>query len=412
MRKALRITAILLCVSLLLCGCGGSSSADLMTGIVAQKVSVAEDVSAFFIKGQFDLSASLLKEISATENDNFMISALSLSNSLGMVLNGAKGETADEISGALFANNGTEHYNKALYTYSHSIGKELSSLNSVWYRNDNRLSVEKNFLQNCADYYGAAARKIDFNEDGRKLINDWVKESTAGKIDGIVDKIEENSVMYLINALTFESPWSSQYPDNAVKTGEFTTSQGNKVSVDMMTSRESAYIEYNGAKGFVKPYAMANYLFAAVLPPENMDINEYISYLSGDDIKILANGYRGKDVTVTLPKFSFEYTLEANTALEKAGIKTAFDMNKADFSAMGKMKNKENIYLSKVIHKTYIKVDNQGTSAGAVSNAEMAVKTSLSDAESLVFDRPFVFMILDGVYNIPVFIGVVNNPVQ
>ena len=94
------------------------------------------------------------------------------------------------------------------------------------------------------------------------------------------------------------------------------------------------------------------------------------------------------------------------------GIKLAFDGKKADFSAMGKMNNKQNIYLSKVIQKTYIKVDNQGTSAGAVSSSEMAVKTSLSQAESLVFDRPFIFMILESNCNVPVFIGVVNNPAQ
>ncbi len=412
MKKMLKTTAVLLCVSLLLCGCGSSGTTDLMVEIVPQKIQTSADVSAFFIKGQFDMSASLLREISATQSDNFMVSALSLSNSLGMVLNGAKGETADEISQVLCANNGAEDFNKSLYTFNNAIGKELLSINSIWYKNSKTLNIEKSFLQTSADYYGAAARKISFDQEGKNLINEWVKESSAGNINGIIDNIEENSVMYLINALTFESPWSNQYPDSSIATGEFTTLQGNKVSVDMMTSRESAYIEYKGAKGFVKPYAMANYLFAAVLPPQNININDYIAYLSGDDIKVMANNYKEQDVIVSLPKFSFEYSFEANDALSNMGIKLAFDGKKADFSAMGKMNNKQNIYLSKVIQKTYIKVDNQGTSAGAVSSSEMAVKTSLSQAESLVFDRPFIFMILESNCNVPVFIGVVNNPAQ
>ncbi len=412
MKKILSITAIVLCIALVFAGCSQTANVpvDLMAEIVANKVDKIQPDDSF-VSAQYDFSASLLREIANSEKGNFMFSPFSLAQALALTVNGAEGDTAKEILTAIGKGVDLNRYNAQLNGYTDALGKELLSVNSIWYKNDSRLSVNKEFLQTNADYFGAASRKITFDEQGRKLINDWVKESTAGNIDSIVDKIEENSIMYLINALTFESPWSTQYPDEAIAKGDFVTNDGETVSVDMMKSAESCYINYDGAKGFIKPYAMANYCFAAILPPENTDIGEFVASLSGEKLERLIGSEEYKDVLVSLPKFSFNYSFTANEALEKLGVKTAFDEDKADFSKMGKMDG-ANIYLSDVLQKTYITVDNQGTKAGAVAKSEMTVKTSMPRYEEITLDRPFVFMILDGVYNTPVFVGVVNNPVR
>lgn len=412
MKKIISITAVILCLCLAFAGCGQTAKApvDLMGEIKANAVDKIQP-DKDFVSSQYTFSASLLKEIAKTENGNFMFSPLSLAQALALTVNGAQGDTAKEILAAIGAQSDINKYNAQLKSYTDSIGKELLSVNSIWYKNDSRLSVEKSFLQTNADYFGASAQKIDFNEQGRKLINDWVKENTAGNIDSIVDKIEKESVMYLINALTFESYWSTKYPDEAISKGDFVTNDGKTVSVDMMTSMESFYINYGGAVGFIKPYSMANYCFAAILPPENTDINEYVASLNGEKLYNLINSKEDAEVKAALPKFSFNYSFTANDALEKLGVKTAFNEDKADFSQMGKM-NGSNIYLSDVLQKTYITVDNQGTKAGAVSKSEMAAKTSMPRYEEITLNRPFVFMILDGVHNVPVFVGVVNNPAK
>lgn len=411
MKKIISITAIILCICLAFAGCNQSvkTPVDLMTGITANKVQKSTPDNSFIL-GQYDFSASLLKELAKSEKGNFMFSPLSLTQVLTLTANGAEGDTAKEIL-AVLGGTDLNKYNAQLKYYTDTLTKELLSVNSIWYKNDSRLSVKKEFLQTNADYFSAASRKISFDEEGRKLINDWVKESTAGNIDSIVDKIEKESIMYLINALTFESSWSTQYPDEAIAKGNFVTKDGESVSVDMMKSTESCYINYDGAVGFIKPYAMANYCFAAILPPENTDIGEFVASLNGEKLKKLIDSEDYTDVLVSLPKFSFNYSFTANDALKGLGVKTAFNEDKADFSKMGKM-DSGNIYLSNVLQKTYITVDNQGTKAGAVAKSEMAVKTSMPRYEEITLDRPFVFMILDGVYNTPVFVGIVNNPVK
>lgn len=412
MKKIISVIAVLLCLCLVFAGCNQTAKApvDLMADTVANKVDEIQP-DKDFVSAQYNFSASLLREISKSEEGNFMFSPLSLAQALALTVNGSQGDTAKEILAAIGGGADLNKYNAQLKYYTDSLTKELLSVNSIWYKNDSRLSVKKEFLQTNADYFGASAQKIDFNEQGRKLINDWVKENTAGNIDSIVDKIEKESIMYLINALTFESSWSTKYPDEVISKGDFVTAQGKTVSVDMMRSTESCYINYGGAVGFIKPYAMANYLFAAILPPENTDINEYVASLNGEKLEKLICSEEYTDVLVSLPKFSFNYSFTANEALEKLGVKTAFNEDKADFTKMGKMDG-GNIYLSDVLQKTYITVDNQGTKAGAVAKSEMAVKTSMPRYEEITLNRPFVFMILDGVHNVPVFVGVVNNPAQ
>ncbi|MEE0840642.1 MAG: serpin family protein [Acutalibacteraceae bacterium] len=411
MKKILSITAIVLCICLVFAGCNQTANVpvDLMTEITANKVDKIQPDDSF-VSGQYGFSASLLKELAKSEKGNFMFSPLSLTQVLTLTANGAEGDTAKEIL-AVLGGTDLNKYNAQLKYYTDTLTKELLSVNSIWYKNDRRLSVKKEFLQTNADYFGAASRKISFDEEGRKLINDWVKESTAGNIDSIVDKIEKESIMYLINALTFESSWSTQYPDEVIAKGDFITNDGKTVSMDMMSSTESCYINYEGAKGFIKPYAMANYCFAAILPPENIEAGDYIASLDGEKLKRLIDSSEDAEVLAALPKFSFNYSFTANEALSSLGVKTAFNEDKADFSKMGKMDG-GNIYLSDVLQKTYITVDNQGTKAGAVAKSEMAVKTSMPRFEKVTLNRPFVFMILDGVYNTPVFVGVVNNPAQ
>lgn len=408
MKKLLPIIAIILSVAMLLTGCTGGAvaSVNLMDGIV-KKNKEAKKPDYMFSYSQYNITMSLIKEM-ADDKENFFVSPASLSMALGIALNGAEGKTKEELEAFLCNGYSSERFNEYIKYYGESLGKDIKSFASIWYRNDYRLSVNKDFLQINANYYGADAYKIPFDNSGKDIVNNWVKEKTDGNIESIIDEIEKDSMMLLINALTFDASWQNPYNEKAVEDGIFYAND-EKYDVKMMNSTEDMYINYNGATGFIKPYKNADYLFAAILPEENTSLEDYIKNMDGEKLKNTINSASEATVHASLPKFSFNYSFTADKFLKNSGINAAFDEKKADFSSMAKATG-ANLYMGSVLQKTYIDVNENGTKAGAVTKVEMIAKSSISPSvESVVLNRPFIFLILDGNTKTPIFAGAVNK---
>ncbi len=408
MRKILPLIAILLSLSLCITGCTetGTARVNLMEGITAESGDEKKPDYVFTLS-QYEVTSAFLKELSVS-SENFMFSPASLSLACGLAMNGAEGQTKTELENFFCMSFGSETYNRYMKAFMGSLKSEVKNAASIWYRNDDRLTVNKDFLQKNADYYNASAFKVNFNNDGKTAVNDWVKEATDGNIDSIIDDIDKNTMMFLINALTFEAEWQNPYSEKAVSSGTFKAKDKN-YTVEMMKSTEDMYIEYGGATGFIKPYKNADYLFAVLLPEENVSLADYAATLSGDKLKNTIDSAAETTVYATMPKFQFNYSFTADEILKKSGVEAAFDEDKADFSAMAKVKG-ANLYIGEVLQKTYISVAENGTKAGAVTKVEMAAKTSLSpDTKTVTLDRPFIFMILDADTKIPVFTGAVNK---
>lgn len=178
-----------------------------------------------------------------------------------------------------------------------------------------------------------------------------------------------------------------------------------------MHSQEHQYLESEHATGFLKYYHNADYAFAALLPEEGMTVSEYADTLTGETLLELLRQPQDVPVNVSLPKFETECSTELSDVLKSMGMTDAFDSSAADFSGMGSSKDGP-LYISKVLHKTFLTLDEQGTKAGAATAVEMESGSSAGDSQDpkeVILDRPFLYLIIDCTANLPLFIGTADT---
>ena len=343
-------------------------------------------------------------------SNNILISPTSIITALGMTTYGAKGDTLSQMEEVFGVERSYLNYYNS--EYLEKLSDELKLANSIWFTNDERLTVNDAFLQFNEEYYGSEIYETAFNDATLLAINDWVEKKTDGMIKNILDEIPADAVMYLINALVFEAEWAEKYDESQVwKNAEFTTSTGEVQKVDMMRSEEFLYLEDEDAKGFIKQYKGGNYAFVALLPNEGITVSDYVKNLTGEHLQnMLANPYRNAMVFAHLPQFTYEYNMEMSELLKAMGMTDAFSGDKADFTAMA-TSTRGNIFINRVLHKTYIEVSPVGTKAGAATVVEATDESAPfhEDMKEVFLDRPFLYMIVDCENNMPVFIGVVNS---
>lgn len=379
---------------------------DLMKNVSPNDVSGLNDLDAGNT-AVTDFAVRLFKEMS-DQGRNTLISPLSILSALAMTANGAAGQTLEQMESVLGMS--VDELNLYLYTYVNSLpqGKnyKLSLANSIWFTEDERLIVNRSFLQKNADYYGAEIYKAPFNDQTLRDINNWVDYETDGMIPKVIDDVSEDTIMYLVNALAFDADWMDQYVKSQVSDAVFTKEDGTKQSVKMMYSREGQYLEDEKATGFIKYYKGGKYAFAALLPKEGVSLDEYISSLNGEGLSEILNNSVNAEVNTAIPKFETEFDAELSDVLSSIGMVNAFDENLSDFSNLGGYAGGK-INISAVIHKTYIQVGEKGTRAGAVTVVEMDAGASPNPEEpkEVYLDRPFVYMLIDCENNIPFFIG-------
>ncbi len=404
-----KLIALLLLSSILfnLGGCAMPISAEnLMKGVTPNQVTAAEDLDSY----NAAVTDFAIRLLSATEQsgENTLISPISVIAALAMTANGASSSTLTEMESVLGLSR--DELNLYLYTYLNSLPEgdkyKLSVANSIWFTDDDKFTVNDEFLQKNADYYGAEIYKTPFNDQTKRDINNWVKKETDGMIPKILDRVPDDAIMYLINALAFEAEWTSIYEHDQVRDGTFTKEDGTEQSAKLMYCDEYSYLEDENAQGFIKYYKGRKYAFAALLPNEGITVTEYLNTLNGEKLHTMLSNPTSTTVKTAIPKFKTEYSVELSEILSEMGMPTAFNVTFADFSDLGNYED-NNIYIGNVLHKTYIEVAERGTKAGAVTVIEMANGTTgePSEPKRVYLDRPFVYMIIDCENNIPLFLG-------
>lgn len=276
--------ALILTTVLSLSDCSKSvKSANLMKDVKANVVNMDIDLRGDDLKSVADFTVSLFKSNTPSEK-NALISPISVLCALTMTANGAKDETLTQMENVFGLS--ISELNNYLHSYLNSLSSgskyKISVADSIWFKDDKSLSVEKDFLQKNADYYNAAIYKAAFGKDTLKDINTWVSENTDGMVKNILDEIPVDAVMYLINALAFDAEWESIYKKHQVHDGTFTTESGKVQDVKIMNSTESLYLDDGNATGFIKYYADRRYAFAALLPNKGLSVADYIETLTGD----------------------------------------------------------------------------------------------------------------------------------
>ncbi len=391
---------------------------NLMEGVTARAVEVLKEASEYSPELN-DFAIRLFKTCREIKKDdeNMLISPLSVLFALAMTANGADAETLAQMEKTLGItaaelNEFAYAYRKLLAERGSEVGK-LELANSIWFTSDQRFKAEQSFLQLNSDYYNADIFAASFDAATVKDINAWVNEKTDGMIPQILNSISDHAVMFLINALAFDAKWIEPYYDFQVYDDTFTTAAGEKKTLPYLHNTENVYIGDENADGFVKYYKGGRYAFAALLPKEGMSVDEYLAALDGAHLNEMLVNRTEWEVYTSVPKFETEYSVEMTEILKGMGMTDAFDPIAANFSKLGKSEA-GNVSIDGVVHKTFIAVDENGTKAGAATMVMMADGAEFipdkPQPKEVYLTRPFIYMLIDCETNSPFFIGVMDCP--
>lgn len=334
-------------------------------------------------------------------DENLMISPLSLNLAIGMVANGAEGETLSQIEDYLGMS--VDEFNEYSEYYTEDTD-ELKIANAIWCSDEEGYEVSDDFKKLLITYYDADTQVVDFEDKNiLTLINNWCKKETQNLITNILDRIEPDTEMILTNALYFNADWENPFDESAVREEDFTNLDNSVVTVEMMNGEESTYYENENAIGFSKDYADGNYTFIAILPKDEGDFN-----LSDLDIESFLASESSETVYFKLPKFTTESSVELQDILKALGVERAFSED-AEFGRM--LESQNPVMLSRVIQKTYIDVNETGTEAAAVTAITVLRNTAYvpEEPKEVYLDRPFAYIIMDNNTNTPLFVGKIVN---
>jgi serpin B len=359
---------------------------------------------------------SLLRAVNKSFADsNVFISPLSASMALGMALNGTATETHSEMRTALGLTSGTmaevnQGY-KSLIEMLRALDPNVDFriANAVWYRNTFGPDIEPSFLDATRTYFDARVEGLDFaSPNAVTAINDWVKSSTNGKIDKMVDQVPSEIVMYLMNAIYFKGNWREEFDPKRTTAADFTTNRNQVVSAQMMTRRGGFRLRRLsvGTTAVELPYG-GDAVMTAILPPDNADINTFIDALTPQVLDVLTTDMGDATMLLHLPKFRLSWEDEFNNELKSLGMQRAFEPDGADFTPLSARLG-HSLYISKVRQKTFVDVNEEGTEAAAVTSVDIGVTSFPSSVD---FNRPFVFVIRERLTGTILFIGKIVKPV-
>jgi len=353
---------------------------------------------------------NLFREIAKTDIDsNMFISPLSISFALGMAYNGAAGTTQQAMHQILeYENFSLQEINQ---TYK-SLIQLLTTLdplvnfdiaNSAWPRQDFQILVS--FLDVLREYFAAEVETLDFSDpQAVAIINNWVKNNTQGKIEKILEWIPPDAVLYLINALYFKGDWTYQFdPENTFES-DFNCTDGSTVTCEMMSQEITTdFLTTESFKAIDLPYGDGHFSMTIFLPAEGKRLEDIITQFTPENWAVWMESFSEQEVNLNMPKFEISYGIELKDVLTALGMGIAFS-GYADFS---KITENHDIFISRVIHKTFIQVDEVGTEAAAVTAVEFR-ETAVG--AYMILDRPFIYVIRDHVADNLLFMGILSSP--
>ncbi len=361
-------------------------------------------------------SWKLFREINKTESGgNIFISPLSTGMALAMTYNGASGETEAAMRSTLefgdLSQKEIDQTFKSLIKLLTQIDPrvQFQIANSIWYQQG--FNVTEQFIDLNKTYFGAAIKELDLYAPGvLDMINGWVGAKTNGKIPDLLDRIDPLTVMLLINAIYFNGMWTYEFDKNKTVARVFYPDSCSQVTCDMMQQRgEFFYTANDNYQAIDLAYGSGKYSMTILLPQPDVKLAAFIAGLDAGKFAQIIGNLTERKGNLVLPKFQLKYKLELNEVLKALGMGIAFDPFKADFSAMCNS-TRGNLYIDKVIHQTYVKVDEEGTEAAAATVVVIKGRGGSSGFE-MVVNRPFLFLIRARKSNVILFMGRVVNPV-
>ncbi|WP_437624797.1 serpin family protein [Sorangium sp. So ce1151] len=370
------------------------------------------------VRGNTDFALALYEQLAGMPG-NLFYSPHSMSSALAMTYAGARGATETEMAGALRFTLPQERLHPAFNALDLALarrgqgaegkdgeGFRLKVANALWGQVGS--SFAPSFLDVLAESYGAGLRVVDFAQapdEARGIINGWVAERTEGRIKDILPEgaIRPATRLVLTNAVYFNAAWQFPFDEEDTAPGDFTLLDGTAVSVPMMNgSAQVGYGEGDGYEALELPYGGGELSMVLVLPAEGGELE---AGLDRERLEGVIGSLGTRSVTMTLPKFKFESTLDLVPQLVELGMPIAFT-GLADFSGID---GQGGLFISDVLHKAFVSVDEAGTEAAAAT-AVVIGETSAPEPATIRFDRPFLFFIRDIETGAVLFVGRVMNP--
>jgi len=405
-----QISAILLLSTLLLMSC---SKNDEQLPKEPVPIDLTQDQVALIESGNsfaFDIFNLVLE--GAGENENVMISPLSISYALSMTVNGANGETRNDMLEALrlkgisvdAINSSYKNLTSALLSVDKRV--LMSIANSVWIEDD--FPVKKSFTGILTDFYNAEANTFDINDaSAPDKINTWIEENTNGLIKKMIDKLNDNTVMLLINAIYFKGKWKSQFEESKTIPMPFYKSGGNQINVPMMKQKTdfNVYVG-NGFTLAEFPYGQGNFVMDVVLPDDPEGLSTAVASLNDESFTAWLNQMNERETDVSFPRFKYGFKKKLKDVLSDMGMGIAF----TDAADLSNITEKYDLLINDVTHQTFIETNEEGTEAAAATIVDIGL-TSMPPA-ALVFkmDHPFIYIIRESTTNSIIFMGRVVDP--
>jgi serpin B len=339
-----------------------------------------------------------------------------------MTYAGAKGETEKQMAKVLHFQWPQEHLHPAFSALLSGIeeakGYELAIANVLWgQKNYKFLQAFLNVTNTC---YEGGFKELDFSNSpgpSRLTINLWVEEKTRQKIKDLLgpEDITARTRLVLTNAIYFKGSWMTKFDPNRTRDASFKLEDGSVLTTPMMNRTDSFNYGANQLSQFLElPYAGDRLSMLILLPRQRVGLAGVEQALTGDNVRKWRASMRNEEVVVSIPRFKVTARFDLKDSLVAMGMKDAFVDGKADFSGMA---GRPDLYISKVIHKAFVEVNEEGTEAAAATAVTTHLSMSLKPMhprEQLVFraDHPFIFAILDRQSGSILFLGRVMNPQQ
>jgi len=406
--KTSLIAVLITCIVFVSCEKSTNNELEVIPNLPEKSAQLINADNAF----GFDLFSLVANQ--AEKNKNTTVSPLSVSLALAMTYNGARGETKTEMEKAMKLsgltseqiNNSHKALVEALQSGDPQVILEIA--NAIFHRNG--MTIVPDFIKTDQDYYNAKvdALPVSLNE-ALKTVNGWVAQKTHDKIPTILDKVDPRTAMILLNAIYFNGIWKTKFDKSGTKNLPFYLSDGTKKDVATMKLETSLeYVENELFSAVNLPYGNGQFQMSVLLPNEGKTTKNLISELKTENWRKWMKSFKTEHCVVTMPRFKFSWDMELNEVLKTMGMPKAFTPM-ADFSGICK---DGGLYIDKVIHKTYIDVNETGTEAAAVTAVVMVFSSSGEPDLRKYFtvNRPFLFAITEKTTGAILFIGEVTNP--
>jgi len=367
------------------------------------------------VRASNDFAVRICRQL-ADEKGNLFFSPSSIHTALSMTLTGAKGRTEQQMYKVLGFSDAAPHkgYAKLLKALApgKDAGYELRVANALWGQKD--YPWLKDFLAATKDNYGAGLREVDYaraTQAARKTINDWVEDQTNKKIKDLIPTgvLDSLTRLVLTNAIYFKGVWTTQFDKKATRSADFATLGGKKIKVPLMHRKGRCdYLadRKTGLQIASIPYKGDELSMVVLLPKSPEDLAALTATLRADRLAGWIAAMRKQEIDLYLPRFKMTRSFALKDVLVKMGIVDAFSLTDADFSGMN---GRKDLYISAVIHKAFVDVNEEGTEAAAATAVVIRAK---SKRITPVFraDRPFLFLIRHNPTGAILFMGRLTEP--